>query len=536
MAPSYSLVAGKRLSHELHEAVLLVLVVVALALAGQLDRGVEEEGAEDVEDPAELLDGGGAEPDEQATQDDRDDDADHQCGLLELLGHGELRHDQEEDEQVVDRQRVLGQPAGVELAGQLGPREVPHPEPEEDGRTDVPTQGQARLAVGRAVRVAGDPHDVEGEERGGDADRHPPDPRVQVEGTRWRSAGSRGSPGGLYRGANALDEPKRCDPRLLGMASMLDDLSLLTSLHRQVVVESGRADLLDITDELEARCRADDPDAPTELVAALDPDTTERIARLLTVHLHLTNLAEERQRARSLRREDGEFGGGTDTGDIGPAVAACGPDARARIERMRIHPVLTAHPTEARRRAVATALRRIAASLDAHDDSEWAARSAPARRRMLEDIDILQRTSALRITRPEPRRRGQHRAHGLRPVALHARAALLARRRERAGRHRPGGHRCPRSFGSARGSGATATATPSSPRRSPARRWRPTPTTHCAACRRQRADRPDAHGGRARPPAPPALLASLANDPRLAAPTRAKELATSAPTSRTGRS
>ena len=149
------------------------------------------------------------------------------------------------------------------------------------------------------------------------------------------------------------------------MASMLDDLSLLTSLHRQVVVESGRADLLDITDELEARCRADDPDAPTELVAALDPDTTERIARLLTVHLHLTNLAEERQRARSLRREDGEFGGGTDTGDIGPAVAACGPDARARIERMRIHPVLTAHPTEARRRAVATALRRIADLLDA---------------------------------------------------------------------------------------------------------------------------------------------------------------------------
>ena len=187
------------------------------------------------------------------------------------------------------------------------------------------------------------------------------------------------------------------------MASMLDDLSLLTSLHRQVVVESGRADLLEITDELEARCRADDTDASTALVAGLDPDTTERIARLLTVHLHLTNLAEERQRARSLRREDGEFGGSADTGDIGPAVAASGPDARARIERMRIHPVLTAHPTEARRRAVASALRRIADSLDAHDDPETGpSERAQARRRMLEDIDILQRTSTLRITRPTP--------------------------------------------------------------------------------------------------------------------------------------
>jgi hypothetical protein len=50
----------------------------------------------------------------------------------------------------------------------------------------------------------------------------------------------------------------RADPGLHRLASMLDDLSLLTSLHRQVVVvESGRADLLEITDELEARCRAD---------------------------------------------------------------------------------------------------------------------------------------------------------------------------------------------------------------------------------------------------------------------------------------
>ena len=196
-------------------------------------------------------------------------------------------------------------------------------EAEDDGRADVARQGQARLAVGRAVRVAGDPRRRRRRGRGGDPDRHPPDPRVEVRGTRWRSAGSRGSPGELYRGANALDEPERCNPRLLGMASMLDDLSLLTSLHRQVVVESGRADLLDITDELEARCRADDPDASTALVAALDPDTTERIAPAA----HGPPAPDQPRRgapagqARSAR-EDGEFGGSTDTGDIGPAVAA----------------------------------------------------------------------------------------------------------------------------------------------------------------------------------------------------------------------
>ncbi len=187
------------------------------------------------------------------------------------------------------------------------------------------------------------------------------------------------------------------------MASMLDDLALLTSLHRQVVEESGRADLLEITDELEGRCRGERPGSPEELVASLDPDRTARIARLLTVHLHLTNLADERNRARSLRREDGEFSGGAETGDIGPAVQATGDDARERLSRMRIHPVLTAHPTEARRRAVASALRRIADHLDAHDDADSGpSERARARRRMLEDIDILQRTSTLRITRPTP--------------------------------------------------------------------------------------------------------------------------------------
>jgi phosphoenolpyruvate carboxylase len=187
------------------------------------------------------------------------------------------------------------------------------------------------------------------------------------------------------------------------MASMLDDLSLLTSLHRQVVEESGRGHLLEITDELEGRCRGTRAGTPEDLVAGLDPDTTARVARLLTVHLHLTNLADERHRARSLRREDGEFSGGAETGDIGPAVEAAGESARSRLARMRIHPVLTAHPTEARRRAVASALRRIAEHLDAHDDeNSGPSERARARRRMLEDIDILQRTSTLRITRPTP--------------------------------------------------------------------------------------------------------------------------------------
>ncbi len=87
------------------------------------------------------------------------------------------------------------------------------------------------------------------------------------------------------------------------------------------------------------------------------------VARAFTVYFHLVNLAEELQRIRTLRERD--------TGRrAGARVARRG--RRSRISReqgpggstscshgLEIHPVFTAHPTEARRRAVVTALRRI---------------------------------------------------------------------------------------------------------------------------------------------------------------------------------
>ena len=77
--------------------------------------------AEQVEDPAELVDRGGADRDEDAAHDQRQHDADQQRGLLDC-GAPRTGHDDEEDEQVVDRQRVLGQPAGEELGAVLRAR------------------------------------------------------------------------------------------------------------------------------------------------------------------------------------------------------------------------------------------------------------------------------------------------------------------------------------------------------------------------------------------------------------------------------
>lgn len=64
--------------------------------------------------------------------------------------------------------------------------------------------------------------------------------------------------------------------------------------------------------------------------------------------------------------------------------------------------MLTAHPTEARRRAVTTGVRRITDLIDERDRAKNATARAENERRLLEEITTLLRTSPLRTTRPTP--------------------------------------------------------------------------------------------------------------------------------------
>ncbi|MFN8075624.1 MAG: phosphoenolpyruvate carboxylase [Kineosporiaceae bacterium] len=193
------------------------------------------------------------------------------------------------------------------------------------------------------------------------------------------------------------------------LGSIGTDVALLTALHDQVLHEAGLGDLVGLVARLTVAttqaARGGDPEEADRIVAGLDVEQSKALATALTVHFHLTNLADERHRSRQLKGDsrgldDGE-GGGTD--GFWPAVAAAGAAGRDHLKDLRIHPVLTAHPTEARRRAVASALRRIAEQLDRYDDPRVGDEErAIARRRMLEEIDTLQRTSALRSAQPKP--------------------------------------------------------------------------------------------------------------------------------------
>ena len=198
---------------------------------------------------------------------------------------------------------------------------------------------------------------------------------------------------------------------------MRHDVRLLGDLLGDILRESEGEDLLADVERLrhaviQARRGPGDPvgDEIAALVASWPLERAELVARAFTVYFHLANLAEEHQRIRTLR--DRETGEAPLRESLALAVAelrgAGDGELPGLLAGLRVHPVLTAHPTEARRRAVTSALRRISGLLTAldhspgGDDSPAADALAETRRRLREEIDLLWRTSQLRVKAMEP--------------------------------------------------------------------------------------------------------------------------------------
>ncbi|MCG5531001.1 phosphoenolpyruvate carboxylase [Halorhodospira halochloris] len=149
-----------------------------------------------------------------------------------------------------------------------------------------------------------------------------------------------------------------------------------------------------------------DPDPILNELRELDPTTAHKVARALTLHCQLLNLAEDRQRVRSLRAQgrDGRIVEDAIEAGIHEVIELEGSEAvEALIQRLRIHPVLTAHPTEARRRAVVDGLQRISQQLERLDAPEADdAFAVDVRRRLAEELTALWATAPFRQERPTP--------------------------------------------------------------------------------------------------------------------------------------
>ena len=203
------------------------------------------------------------------------------------------------------------------------------------------------------------------------------------------------------------------------------------------------------------------------LLSGVDLPTATLLVRAFSAYFHLANIAEQVHRAderTQLAAEEGPLGKAVDE------IAAAGlplEEVEALLDRLELRLVLTAHPTEAVRQSILAKRRRIAELLEE--------RAEPARHR----------------GRPPPRRARDRR--GRRPHLADRRAAAEEADAGRGGqlrrllprrpvRRRPARTcsttspptwpasasswpRGPGPSGSAPGSAATATATPTSPRR-----------------------------------------------------------------------
>lgn len=155
--------------------------------------------------------------------------------------------------------------------------------------------------------------------------------------------------------------------------------------------------------------RQDKPGAPSlseikDQVDELSPREAARVARSFTLFFLLINTAEQVHRVR-LRRERERSEGCAATGSVAwaferlKAENKSAEEVRRALRKVRVRPVLTAHPTEATRRTVLSLQSRIAALLLKRDGAGLAERDELDG--MVEaEVELLWLTAEVRRDRP----------------------------------------------------------------------------------------------------------------------------------------
>ncbi len=146
------------------------------------------------------------------------------------------------------------------------------------------------------------------------------------------------------------------------------------------------------------------PIGSAALVAELDREPTEVLVRSLTRWFQLVNLAEDNERVRRLRARDARDAGSADgrarSASAIAELARSGYNRRRAaaelLARAELRLVMTAHPTEARRRTTIDKLARVFAMLRELDQVDARTDPADARRRLLATVQELWGSDELR--------------------------------------------------------------------------------------------------------------------------------------------
>jgi len=170
-------------------------------------------------------------------------------------------------------------------------------------------------------------------------------------------------------------------------------------------VEKLRVGFIELHKEEDAQKRA----RLMALIASLDEDTLTQVVRAFSTYFSLVNVAEEASqlqlRRRQLRKNDGLWIGSFDSAlsdfiDMGMSAERL----QTLLDRLAYIPVITAHPTEAKRRSILYALRRIFLTNEKLSDTRLGKQQRQDVISELEtQIQILWRTNEVRENRPQVR-------------------------------------------------------------------------------------------------------------------------------------
>jgi phosphoenolpyruvate carboxylase len=190
-----------------------------------------------------------------------------------------------------------------------------------------------------------------------------------------------------------------------------DDVRLLGELVGDVLAEQGGRELFDDVEYVrrESIALSASGASAEALLRWAERQTTVRLLQLVrafSVYFHLINLAEQHHRVRTLRdrlrQRDVPLHESVSAAiDELAAAGFTRHQIGAGLKRLEVHPVLTAHPSEARRRTLLQHLERTSRLIERLDDD----RLTPGQRAAVLDdlrarITLIWQTAEARVERP----------------------------------------------------------------------------------------------------------------------------------------
>ncbi|WMT40510.1 phosphoenolpyruvate carboxylase [Paenibacillus sp. D2_2] len=192
------------------------------------------------------------------------------------------------------------------------------------------------------------------------------------------------------------------------------DIRFLGNILGEVLVHQGGNELLDIVEKIRETSKSlravfipDLHEEFKQLISSLEPEIRHQVIRAFAIYFQLVNIAEQNHRIRRKRDYERSAGDAVQAGSIEASVRDLKEngftyyEAQEILEGMSLELVMTAHPTEAKRRPILDIHKRIAEDVMLLDNPTLTFREREQlREKLLNEVITLWQTDELRDRKP----------------------------------------------------------------------------------------------------------------------------------------